>query len=93
MVLQLPPLKNFAVVFIYRKGRKQEGAPPALAMDFFGGDPARTVKYIGFATPLKNFTVAFFCKYVCANIIYIYIYICVFKYMYVYIYIYECMKV
>ena len=35
--------------------------------------------------PLKNFTVAFFCKYVCANIIYIHT-LCVFKYMYVYIY-------
>ena len=36
---------------------------------------------------LKKITVAFFCKYVCANIT-IYIYTCVFKYMYVHIYMY-----
>ena len=32
-------LKNFTIWFIYRRVRKQEGAPPALAMDFFFGGP------------------------------------------------------
>ena len=49
MVLHLSPLKNFTVTFSYPQGRKQQGAPPDMAMDFFWGEPARTVKYHGFA--------------------------------------------
>jgi hypothetical protein len=33
------PLKKFTVVYIYRLGRKQEGATPGMAMDFSGGGP------------------------------------------------------
>ena len=85
MVLQLPPLKNFTVVFIYRRGRKQEGAPPALAMVFFGGDPARTVKYHGFATTTSkisplHFPVSMFVP------IYIYTYVYLTTCMCIYIY-------
>ena len=74
MVLQLPPLKNFTLVF---RGRKHKGAPRALAIDFFRGDPARTVKYHGFATtpPQKFHRCIFLCVIMCI------------------IYIYECMKV
>ena len=48
--------------------------------------------------PLKNFTVAFFCKYVCANIIYIYIHYvylstCMCIYIYMNVWKYECMYV
>ena len=52
MVLQLPPLKNFTLVF---RGRKHKGAPRALAMDFLGG-----TTMVLQLPPLKNFTVAFF---------------------------------
>ena len=85
MVLQLPPSK-ISPFDLFTAALGNKGLLQHWQWIFFLGDPARTVKYHGFATtPPQKFHCCIFCKYVCANTT---IYICVFKYMYVHIYMY-----
>ena len=61
MVLQLPPLKNFTVIYIFTtREENKKGLLQVWQWIFLGVDPARTVKYHGFTTtPLKKFTVVY----------------------------------
>ena len=77
MVLQLPPSK---ISSLYFGVGNIEGLLEHWQWIFLGGDPARTVKYHGFATtPPQKFhrRCIFLCVIMCI----------------IYIYIYECMKV